>query len=120
MGGYAGPSNLWRDDGARADTVAMTMIYGQGTALFRTAANGTLHNWTMVNSGLYPVHGGGGGLFLRLPSAPPMQRNWRRAHRTLGHRSPPPPEAPTHMLQIDAPGHPDGVSAFVVGRFVRG
>ena len=97
-----------------AAVLSMTMIYGSNTGLFRTTTAGGLHNWTLVNPVLYPGRGGGGGLFFPLPSAPPS----RSRSRPLPGWDPAPPGGvdPTHMLQVDAPGHPDGVAAFVVGR----
>lgn len=98
--GFAGPSNLWPT--ATGD-IEMTMITGQSTGLFRTH-DSCLHNWTLANPQFYEAHGGGGGLFFPLPGG--LIQNGSDVE-------------PTHLLQVDQPGRPDGAATFALGRVVN-
>jgi sucrose-6-phosphate hydrolase SacC (GH32 family) len=105
--GFAGPSNLWQPTtAAGGGTTEMTMITGaQSTGLFRTN-DSSLHSWTLVNPAFYSARGGGGGLFFPLPG---KGGGGSRNGSTT---------APTHLLQVDVPGQPDGASTFALGRVV--
>ena len=108
VAGFAGPSNVWSREGG--SSVEMTMIFGQSTALFRSN-DSSLHNWTLINPSFYPRHGGGGGLFFPLPGVGSGGTAQQSDDQSSTHQ-----DQPTHMLQVDLPGHPDGASNFVLGR----
>ena len=97
---YAGPSNLWPSaDGTGTNLV---MIFNSSTGLFRSTDK-TLHNWSVQNGDFYPIRGGGGGLFYKLPKAQPAA-----AAASAGY---------THMLQSDFPGQPDGTAFYALGTY---